>query len=125
MGRSRVQIRASKPPASGHGAPSPHASIEADILYLPGMERREDDPPQHQSQLAPAANKFHVGNGEDGKHYWLTPWNDPVFVSLTARYGPFDHDPCPCPKPADFDGLTQPWGQSNYVNPPFGSIIHQ
>lgn len=25
----------------------------------------------HQSQLPPAANKFHVGNGEDGKHYWL------------------------------------------------------
>ena len=27
----------------------------------------------HQSQLPPAANKFHVGNGDDGKHYWLTP----------------------------------------------------
>lgn len=27
----------------------------------------------HQSQLAPEANKFHVGNGDDGKHYWLTP----------------------------------------------------
>jgi hypothetical protein len=27
----------------------------------------------HQSQLAPEENKFHVGNGGDGKHYWLTP----------------------------------------------------
>lgn len=27
----------------------------------------------HQSQLAPADNKFHKGNGQDKKHYWLSP----------------------------------------------------
>lgn len=27
----------------------------------------------HQNQLQPAGNKFHLGNGSDGKHYWLTP----------------------------------------------------
>lgn len=27
----------------------------------------------HQSQLAPSENKFHQGNGQDKKHYWLTP----------------------------------------------------
>lgn len=27
----------------------------------------------HQSKLEPGSNKFHVGNGEDGKHYWITP----------------------------------------------------
>lgn len=28
---------------------------------------------QHQSLLHPSENKFHQGNGDDGKHYWLTP----------------------------------------------------
>ena len=66
-------------------------------------------------------NKFHVGNGDDGKHYWLTPPD--LYARLDARFA-FDFDPCPYPKPDDFDGLTCAWGQSNYVNPPFGSIIH-
>jgi hypothetical protein len=61
-------------------------------------------------------NKFHSGSGDDGKHYWLTP------PALYAKFH-FDCDPCPFPCNG-FDGLTQPWGRSNYVNPPFGSIIH-
>ena len=28
---------------------------------------------RHQSQLHPAENKFHLGNGDDRKHYWITP----------------------------------------------------
>ncbi len=71
--------------------------------------------------MLPQENKFHQGNGSDGKHYWLTPPD--VYNPLNEEFG-FDHDPCPFPKPADFDGLTSEWGNSNYVNPPFGSIMH-
>lgn len=66
-------------------------------------------------------NKFHKGNGADGKHYWLTPPD--VYKVLDDEFK-FDFDPCPFPKPDDFDGLTGQWGESNYVNPPFGSIMH-
>lgn len=76
----------------------------------------------HQNQLLPQDNKFHKGNGSDGKHYWLTP--PALYESLNVEFN-FDFDPCPFPKPDDFDGLTCEWGQSSYVNPPFGSIIHQ
>jgi len=67
-------------------------------------------------------NKFHQGSGIDGKHYWLTP---PELMATLQREFMFDFDACPYPKPDDFDGLTVPWGASTYVNPPFGSIIHQ
>ncbi len=79
----------------------------------------------HQSALAPAENKFHVGNGDDGKHYWLTPPD--VYERLNTRFS-FTFDPCPYPKPDNFDGLTDEWGgpgASCYVNPPFGSIMHE
>lgn len=70
----------------------------------------------------PKKNKFHKGNPKDGKHYWLTPKD--LYESLDNEFN-FDFDPCPYPKPDDFDGLTNEWGKSNYVNPPFGSIIHE
>lgn len=76
---------------------------------------------EHQSKLKPEQNKFHVGNGEDGKHYWLTPPD--LYKELDEEFN-FDFDPCPYPLPEGFDGLTCEWGESSYANIPFGSIIH-
>lgn len=72
--------------------------------------------------LRPEENKFHVGNGGDGKHYWLTP---PDLMAVLQGEFNFTFDACPYPKPDDFDGLTDDWGKSTYVNPPFGSVLHQ
>jgi hypothetical protein len=63
---------------------------------------------------------FENGNKVDGKHYWLTP--DDLLADIEAEFD-IDFDPCPYPKPDNFDGLTVEWGKSNYVNPPFGSYI--
>lgn len=76
----------------------------------------------HQRLLMPADNKFHKGNGSDGKHYWLKP--PEIYNPLNEEFQ-FDFDPCPYPLPPGFDGLTCEWGRSNWVNPPFGSIMHE
>ncbi len=73
-------------------------------------------------RLEPSANKFHAGAASDGKHYWLTPPD--LYARLDAEFH-FDFDPCPYPQPDRFDGLTCEWGWSNYVNPPFGAIMHE
>ena len=70
--------------------------------------------------IAVSDNKFHSG-ASDGKHYWLTPAD--LLERLDQEFG-FDFDPCPHPLPEGFDGLTCEWGKSNYVNPPFGCIMH-
>src|SRR3972149_6157597 len=59
---------------------------------------------------------------KDGKHYWLTP--PKLMAELQLEFA-FDFDPCPYPKPDDFNGLVVEWGSSNYVNPPFGTVMHE
>lgn len=71
--------------------------------------------------MQPQENKFHTGD-KDGKHYWLTPPD--LMQKLQLEFN-FDYDACPYPKPDDFDGLRSEWGNSTYVNPPFGSIWYQ
>lgn len=72
--------------------------------------------------MQPENNKFHKGNGSDGKHYWLTPHE--LLKKMQEEFD-FNFDACPYPKPEEFDGLTCEWGSSTYCNPPFGSIIHE
>ncbi len=64
----------------------------------------------------------YLDGNKDGNHYWLTP---PEMMEQLQMEFKFDHDACPYPKPDDYDGLTMDWGQSTYVNPPFGSIMHE
>jgi hypothetical protein len=58
---------------------------------------------------------------KDGKHYWLTP---PELMEKLRSEFDFTFDPCPYPKPDNFDGLDVEWGSCNYVNPPFGVVMH-
>jgi DNA N-6-adenine-methyltransferase Dam len=57
-----------------------------------------------------------VGSNKDGKHYWLTPRE--LYDEIKREFN-ISYDPCPYPRPSDYDGLTADWGQSSYVNPPF------
>jgi hypothetical protein len=67
-------------------------------------------------------NNFNKGNPQDGRHYWLSPaWLLRWIKSIIGNY----FDPCPFPKPDEFDGLKSKWtGDSIYINPPFGSVIY-
>ena len=64
----------------------------------------------------------YTDGAKDGKHYWLTP--PELMDKLRAEFD-FTFDPCPYPRPEDFDGLTAEWGSSNWVNPPFGCVYNE
>lgn len=48
--------------------------------------------------------------------YWITP---PELMALLEAEFRFDFDPCPYPRTRNYNSLVIPWGQCNYVNPPF------
>lgn len=50
------------------------------------------------------------------KDFWLTPKE--IYDALDAEFK-FNFDPCPFPRPENFNGLAVAWGTSNFVNPPF------
>jgi hypothetical protein len=49
---------------------------------------------------------------------WKTP--RALYQALDAEFH-FDYDPCPVKQKVD--GLRSQWGQSNFVNPPYGTEI--
>lgn len=52
------------------------------------------------------------------KETWKTP---KVFYEKLDEEFDFDFDPCP--SDPQFDGLSIEWGNSNFVNPPYGNVI--
>jgi hypothetical protein len=86
---------------------SAHSDVCVDEDDQPDEEEDDDDEDtvDHSTQQVVSPNR-----------YWLTPRD--VYATLDAEFH-FDFDPCPYPRPFGFDGLTRPWGNSNYCNPPF------
>lgn len=59
---------------------------------------------------------------KDPNHYWITP---PNFMKELTKEFNFDFDPCPFPRPVEFDGLEAEWGNCNWVNPPFTGMAKE
>lgn len=53
---------------------------------------------------------------------WRTP--EITYQILYAEFE-FEFDFDPCPSNPTFDGLSVPWGKTNFVNPPYGREIGQ
>jgi len=52
--------------------------------------------------------------------HWKTP--DELYKKLNAEFN-FDFDPCPLH--AEFGGLIIPWGECNFVNPPYSRVLKE
>ncbi len=52
--------------------------------------------------------------------YWIIP--PEIYNPLNKEFN-FQFDPCPNPRPTEFNGLEVDWKKSNWVNPPFWAGI--
>jgi hypothetical protein len=70
------------------------------------------------TETAPRRSVHRIVRGRtlQAPRYWITP---PEFYEKLHDEFRFDFDPCPCPRPDGYNSLVIPWGNSNYVNPPF------
>lgn len=50
------------------------------------------------------------------KNFWLTP---PELYEKWNEEFHFNYDPCPFPRPVNYDGIEEEWGSSTFCNPPF------
>lgn len=62
-------------------------------------------------------SKLKDRSGQPNSDHWQTP--PEVYGQLDGEFH-FDFDPCPLH--ADFDGLSIPWGKSNFINPPYNKV---
>lgn len=60
--------------------------------------------------------KLNETGRSSGRRFWLTPPD--LFNKLNSEFH-FTFDACPFPAPEGVNLLTMPWGQVNFVNPPF------
>jgi len=90
----------------------PRLTVEGDALEQ-GLETGE-------GVLLRKAEAVTVNRGlfTSASEHWSTPSD--LYAVLDAEFG-FDDDPCPLK--SEEDGLDREWGQSTFVNPPYGSAI--
>ena len=75
--------------------------------------------------MAAPSSKVRLGFGSGKVNDIVTPKD--LYDDLNKEFA-FDFDPCPLgwkdfiPYIPDADGLKIPWGQSNFINPPFNEI---
>lgn len=76
----------------------------------------------HNEDLLLGSEFIDTSKRKDIKHYWITP---PELMYKLQQEFNFDFDPCPFPRPENFDGLTVEWGNCNWVNPPFTGMVKE